>query len=129
MTRRPKRKHQNSRRAQKARECKKHLEFVRGYRCLVNNEECSDRIEAAHVRIGTDGGTGLKPSDEFACPLCSYHHGVQHHIGEISFEQKYGVNLLGAATRIAGESPAFRRLRRMETEEQREDEGATLGAG
>lgn len=34
--------------------------------------------EAAHVRIRTNGGTGIKPSDEFVVPLCSNCHRTQH---------------------------------------------------
>lgn len=41
--------------------------------------------DPAHIRRFTDGGTGLKPSDCYALPLCRPHHQEQHAIGELSF--------------------------------------------
>lgn len=39
----------------------------------------------AHIRKGTDGGTGLKPSPWFVLPLCDDCHKEQHRVGEITF--------------------------------------------
>jgi hypothetical protein len=47
--------------------------------------ECTGNIEAAHVRMGTDGGMGMKPSDCYVVPLCSACHAYQHKIGERKF--------------------------------------------
>lgn len=60
----------------------KHLQWIRGFQCY----ECGagGKIEAAHVRIGTDGSTGDKPSDYWAVPLCETCHSRQH-IGERTF--------------------------------------------
>ncbi len=80
-----------------------HLAFVRGFVCAVSTnhgDSCEGKIEAAHVRIGTDGGTSLKPSDCFALPLCSVHHAEQHRIGERSFETKYGINMKAVAEKL-----------------------------
>ena len=65
--------------------CPSHMAWVRGHECLALDETCSDRIEAAHVRTGTDGGMGVKPSDCYVVPLCSFHHRLQHSIGEGAF--------------------------------------------
>ena len=69
-----------------------HRKWVRGFLCAacytVGNMQMG-RIEAAHVRVGTDGGTGFKPHDVFCIPLCEYHHGQQHSTGERTFEVKY----------------------------------------
>lgn len=40
---------------------------------------------AAHVRIGGGGGTGLKPSDFRAVPMCHDCHTWQHATGERTF--------------------------------------------
>lgn len=82
-----------------------HLAWVRGHECLALDETCSDRIEAAHVRTGTDGGMGVKPSDCFTVPLCSHHHALQHNMGEGSFENRYGVKMRPAADALWLKSP------------------------
>ena len=76
--------------------CPAHLKWVREHACCVPG--CHGRpIEAAHVRTGTDGGTGQKPSDFWTVPLCGTvfgagvaegHHAEQHRIGEPAFERK-----------------------------------------
>lgn len=60
----------------------KHLQWIRGFECF----ECGSggKIEAAHVRIGTDGSTGEKPSDYWTIPLCIPCHDIQHD-GERTF--------------------------------------------
>lgn len=59
---------------------------------------CSGKVQAAHVRIGTDGGTGLKPSDRYALPLCEGAHlGDQHTAGERQFWEKFGLDPLKEA--------------------------------
>lgn len=62
--------------------------WIRGHECLVKSAECKGPMEAAHIRIGTDGGTGFKPSDWWTLPLCDKHHAEQH-TGERSFYAKY----------------------------------------
>jgi hypothetical protein len=62
-------------------------------------------IECAHVRNGTDGGTGLKPSDRWSISLCRYHHAEQHKIGEYAFEQAHNLHLLTLACEFAKSSP------------------------
>jgi len=83
-----------------------HLAFVRGFICAVSpmrdtGPDCCDgKVEAAHVRIGTDGGTSLKPSDCWAIPLCASHHAEQHRIGERSFETKYKISMKAIAEKL-----------------------------
>lgn len=67
-------------------------------------------IECAHVRNGTDGGTGLKPSDSWCWSACRDHHSEQHQIGETSFEQKYGLNLKDLAMAFFRKSPHRHKL-------------------
>lgn len=75
---------------------KDHLSFVRSLPCCVCGRAPCD---AAHVRNGTDGSTGRKPSDKWALPLCSATwgsdhrrgcHSKQHVMGEQSFWYERG---------------------------------------
>jgi hypothetical protein len=94
--------------------CPAHLAFVRSHECLCSTKAhlCTAPTEAAHVRIGTDGGTSMKPSDCFCVPLCSDHHREQHSIGEASFAAKYRLNLLAFASTLWRTSPAGIRYRK-----------------
>lgn len=47
---------------------------------------------AHHVRIRTDGGTGLKPTDYFSVPLSDEEHKRLHAIGEETFWREVGVD-------------------------------------
>lgn len=80
--------------------CPAHLKWIRGFVCAVaDKHDCEGKIEAAHVRTGTDGGMGVKPSDCHAIPLCASAHREQHNIGEAAFERKYQISMrLIAAT-------------------------------
>jgi hypothetical protein len=62
---------------------RKHLEFIRTLPCI----QCwrDDEVVAAHVRKGTDGGMGKKPSDKWTLPLCWLCHRSQHDVGESWF--------------------------------------------
>ncbi len=95
--------------------CPAHLAHVRGFACAVANQkgahECFGKIEAAHVRTGTDGGMGMKPSDCFVIPLCSDAHREQHRVGEAEFERIYGISMRKIADRLWKASPAGKRWR------------------
>lgn len=82
-----------------------HLAWVRGHVCAVENADCQGKIEAAHVRIGTDGGTGVKPSDCYAIPLCFAHHTMQHSMGERSFEAAHNISMRKIADELWQKSP------------------------
>jgi hypothetical protein len=62
-------------------------------------------IECAHVRLGTDGGFGVKPADHFCISLCRVHHNESHTGGELSFARAYGLDLLELAEEFARKSP------------------------
>ena len=83
-----------------------HLQWVRGHDCAVKDASCEGRVEACHVRTGTDGGTGVKPSDRYVIPLCAYHHSRQHNIGEAAFERHYLISMLSIAATLWVRSPA-----------------------
>jgi len=94
--------------------CGQHLQWVRGHECAAghrNAEGCGGNIEAAHVRIGTDGGTSMKPSDRFVIPLCSTHHRHQHTVGETTFEMIYLINMRHIADALWDASPAGKKYR------------------
>lgn len=88
----------------------KHRKFVRNFACVACTQvgdisapagDPRRRIECAHVRLGTDGGTALKPSDWWTVPLCQTHHSEQHSIGEAAFQQKYHLHLKALAIKLA----------------------------
>ena len=86
------------------RECPAHRAWVRRHHCCVPG--ClSIPIECAHVRTGTDGGIGLKPSDRWTISLCSAHHAEQHRLGERRFEVRYKLDLRALAMTFAFGSP------------------------
>lgn len=88
--------------------CQSHLKFVRGFECCIagrEGHECGGKIEAAHVRNGTDGGMGVKPSDSYAVPLCNEHHRLQHVWGETTFWATYKIDPLKLAAELWAKSP------------------------
>ena len=91
-----------------SRTCAAHRAWVRKHRCCVR--DCrGGPIECAHVRCGSDGGLGLKPSDKWTISLCRSHHLQQHEMGERAFELKYDLNLMDLAKEFALRSPVLRR--------------------
>lgn len=86
--------------------CAGHLAWIRGHECAVCRSLPSGYpIEAAHVRTGTDGGMGVKPSDCWTLPLCSHHHRDQHLIGEAEFETIFGIDMKKIAEQLWAKSP------------------------
>jgi hypothetical protein len=84
----------------------RHLKFVRGFDCVIADQHtCRGKIEACHVRTGTDGGMGVKPSDCFAYPGYESAHDEQHRIGEAAFERKYGIRLRAIVDDLWKRSP------------------------
>lgn len=66
---------------------KRHLKFVASLPCI----KCySTPCDAAHIRMRTGGGMGMKPGDNWTVPLCRIHHREQHQIGEPAF---WGINI------------------------------------
>ena len=92
--------------------CTGHLRWIRQHFCAVKNVNghvCRGRIEAAHVRSGTDGGVGRKPSDIWAIPLCASAHRDQHSVGEARFERAFGIDMKAIAEGLARISPALKK--------------------
>ncbi len=96
--------------------CREHLQHVRGFGCSVPG--CKrEPIEAAHVRLGVPledkGGTGMKPHDKWAIPLCGGpdgHHAQQHRVGEASFDELHHIDSLDIAAGLWRASPHRRKL-------------------
>lgn len=64
-----------------------HLAKIRQCPCVIT---LSREVQACHIRLGTDGGTGLKPSDNYVIPMDWRLHADSHRIGERSFFNQYG---------------------------------------
>jgi len=82
-----------------------HLVWVRSLPCSTAAPGCTSPCHAHHVRLGTDGGTGIKPSDKWTVPLCAAHHQELHDHGARSFEARYGLDLKAVAESLAISSP------------------------
>lgn len=89
--------------AERGRRCPAHRKWARGFSCCACGSQTA--IECAHVRTGTDGGTGIKPSDRWCISLCADCHRQQHAMGEASFEQAYGINMKALAVEFVRRSP------------------------
>ena len=89
--------------------CPSHLNFVRSHACCVTGCQGAP-IEVAHVRTGTDGGTSMKPSDNWTISLCAPHHAEQHAIGEPAFEARRGINMKALAAEFAASSAPWKRF-------------------
>ncbi|CAB4137821.1 Protein of unknown function DUF968 [uncultured Caudovirales phage] len=82
-----------------------HLEWIRSLPCCVGLASCGAFIHAHHVRECTGGGTGLKPPDRWAVPLCPAHHLELHQRGARTWGLKYGIDLRQRAEDLAAQSP------------------------
>lgn len=89
--------------AEKGRRSPAHRAWVRGFACSACGSTTA--IECAHVRNGTDGGTGIKPSDKFCIALCKECHSRQHQIGEPAFEREAGIDMKALAAAFLKASP------------------------
>ena len=102
----PRRRFKNS-----GRVCIAHREWIKLQPCCVCGRSASSDMDVvpAHLRIGTDGGTALKPSDRWLTPLCVECHNEQHG-GERSFWEARNVDPHALATRYAERSPHREKL-------------------
>jgi hypothetical protein len=83
-----------------------HLRFVRGHVCVAfESGECQGKIHAHHIRSAATAGTGIKPSDFDAVPLCEVHHRSIHDHGSKTFAERYKVDLTAIAEKFAKVSP------------------------
>lgn len=95
--------HTNSGKADKGRRSPAHRAWVRSHACCACGSTAG--IECAHVRVGTDGGTGLKPSDWWTVSLCSECHRYQHTTSEQTLEREHGIDLKALAREFFKQSP------------------------
>lgn len=71
----------------------KYLTWLRKQKCVAsgNKAQC-----AHHIRLGTNGGSSLKPSDYFCIPLLNEYHTTGlfaiHVVGEDTFLKHFGLN-------------------------------------
>src|ERR1700751_978714 len=72
--------------------------FVRKLPCVGCSHAAPS--EAAHVRSGSDAGTGMKPSDRYSLPLCTECHALQHQFGEQRFWSTVRIDPLNVAFRL-----------------------------
>jgi hypothetical protein len=105
----PRIKHKSDK-ADKGKRSPAHRAWVRGHACSACGSMTA--IECAHVRIGTDGGTGIKPSDRWCISLCKECHARQHQIGEAAFEKERGINMKLLAQMFLAKSPHRHKLER-----------------
>ncbi len=90
-----------------AKESPSHLAWIRAQPCCVRG--CEGRqIQAHHVRTAATSGTGLKPADGDAVPMCQAHHGALHQNGAIWFEEFHGLVLREIAMQCAKRSPVLK---------------------
>jgi hypothetical protein len=69
-------------------------------------------VECAHVRTGTDGGVGIKPSDQWCISLCRECHSRQHQQGEATFERETGLDMKAMAQAFYRASPHRHKMER-----------------
>ena len=69
---------------------KPYLDYIRKQSCIICQQSETD---AHHVRIKNNAGTGIKPSDFYAVPLCRLHHLESHHYGRNTFFERHGVDI------------------------------------
>jgi len=80
----------------------KHLNFIRSFPCYISEQTPS---QACHIRILSDGGTGLKPSDYYTLPFIYQYHKMQTDIGEQTFYNKFDINPFTLAKELVIISP------------------------
>lgn len=85
-----------------------HLAWIRTRPCCVR--QCwREPIHAHHDRHGA--GTGIKPDDSQALPICWWHHEQGHRIGWKTFEALHGLDLTVIASWLAFLSRCHGRIR------------------
>lgn len=100
------------------RRCPSHTGWVGEFACSVPG--CDGRpIEVAHVRHGTNGGMGVKPTDDWVISLCQSHHSEQHRIGEPRFDAQHGISMVELARAFARKSPHRAKLMKLGTPDMR----------
>jgi hypothetical protein len=70
-------------RNKRSRQDEKYLDYIRNKPCCITGKETN--VVAHHVRLGQNGGIGLKPSDYRTIPLDAFEHRRLHDIGEKTY--------------------------------------------
>src|SRR5207248_251301 len=84
-----------------------HRAFVRRHGCVVKG--CDGLpMQCAHVRLGTDGGMAVKPSDCWTVQLCETHHREQHGDGELTFWDRHKIDAKAACLEFPRKSTCER---------------------
>lgn len=86
-----------------------HCNWLRGFACCACDSDVC--IEVSHIRIGTDGGMGRKPSDYYSLPLCKICHQSLHQKGERTFYDVNNISALELAVEFAKASPKAAEIR------------------
>ncbi len=71
-----------------------HISFIGRQQCcaVCGNSRLAVQIQACHLRLHTDGGMGMKPSDYWVWPGCLFCHSKQHRIGEKRFWEEVRID-------------------------------------
>jgi hypothetical protein len=67
------------------------LQFLRGRPCACKgaNDDCGGDIQAAHIPVPGEKGTGTKVADRHAIPLSENCHRLQHNLGWRTFASRF----------------------------------------
>jgi hypothetical protein len=105
------RRHKNSGKQNAGKRFPSHLQFVRGFRCLIegrNGHVCSGKIQAMHVDYAGGKGMGMKVPDYYTVPGCAEAHREQtDDLSWPAFERKYNIDALALAKSLAKVSPSI----------------------
>lgn len=70
-----------------------YLKWLRTQKCIASGQDAEC---AHHIRLGTNGGKGIKPSDYFCIPLTNEYHTIGsfavHRMGEESFLSHFKID-------------------------------------
>lgn len=94
--------------ADKGKRSPAHRKWVRDHACSACGSTTA--IECAHVRSGTGGGMGFKPSDRYCISLCKSCHSDQHRMGEATFQALWDIDMLELAEAFFKASPHRHKL-------------------
>lgn len=96
---------------------KKHLAFVRTLPCIMcsmtgripfslrHADSIEFESEPAHIRLQSNSGTALKPSDDRVAPLCWLHHRAEHRGAKTFWDDKLdnAISLAKALYEVSGD--------------------------
>lgn len=87
----------------------RHRKWLRSHECVCTLSPkslgCVGAVEVSHIRNAANAGTGLKPIDSSAVPMCGMHHQEYHRVGHHTFESIYSLDLRKLAAEFASRTP------------------------